>query len=183
MGRALAGKKETFVKSKKLLEGLELKTLGESQGGANRSNASPEDWDRQLIAAERGARTGHASAKSAQRYTVTATRTSRNGEGTRECVPDVVGGDVLRWRGGRGRDRKVSESLRALWAQGHALRNVLDQGKASGRPSNLVARLAAEFSDAADTVASLANREERHFLRRRAAATRNVDFVLRAFAQ
>ena len=97
-------------------------------------------------------------------------------------MPLVVGRGVLRRRGDRGRDRKMRESLRALWAQGHALRNVLDQGEAAGRPSNLVARLAAEFSDAADTVASLTDREERRFLRGRAAATRDVDFVLRAFA-
>jgi len=98
-------------------------------------------------------------------------------------MPLVIGRGRLRRRGDRGRDRKVREGLRALWAQGHAFRNVLDQGEAAGRPSNLVARLTAEFGDAADTVASLADRKKRRLLRGRAAATGDVDFMLRAFAR
>ena len=181
VGGALAG--GNFVESEKLLESLELKTLGGGQGRTKRRAASLKGWDRQRIAALWSARTRQASAEGAQGYTVATTGASRNGEGALECVPSVVNGDVLRCRGGRGWNKKMGESLSALWAQRHVIRNVLDQGKASGRPSNLVARLATEFSDAADTVASLANREERHFLRGRAAATRDVDFVLRAFAQ
>ena len=95
----------------------------------------------------------------------------------------MIDGGGLRRRGALGRDMKVREGLRALGAQGHAFRNVLDQVEAAGRPSDLMAGLASENGDAADTMASLADRKERRLLRGRAAATGDVDVVLGAFAR
>ena len=92
-------------------------------------------------------------------------------------------GGGLRRRGARGRNMEVREGLRALGAQGHAYRNVLDQGEAAGGPSDWMAGLASKNSDAADAVASLADRKEGRLLRGGAATAGDVDIVLGAFAR